>query len=203
VRSHKPRKRRVLGLPIPHIRGLLSECDWWQPRLLQPEPVARTVSGNPLQTPETPLAILTSARRGAVDCGELCQAPRSIAKDLRRVPSYNVLAVVSCDGEHHDAATTTWNFCCRNDCYCGLRLHLHAETKKGPLNTARNGLGAWPRATRRGGSRPISPSCRSFCGHNRLPDVRRIACSEKRPCCGTQPRRLSRCESIFLATATT
>jgi hypothetical protein len=46
-----------------------------------------------------------------------------------------VLAVVSCDGEHHDAATTTWNFCCRNDRYCGLRLHLHAETKKGPLNT--------------------------------------------------------------------
>jgi hypothetical protein len=26
-----------------------------------------------------------------------------------------VLAVVSCDGEHHDAASTTWNLCCRND----------------------------------------------------------------------------------------
>jgi hypothetical protein len=47
-----------------------------------------------------------------------------------------VLAVVSCDGEHHDAATATWNFCRRNDRYCGLRLHLYAETKKEPLNTA-------------------------------------------------------------------
>jgi hypothetical protein len=74
VRSHKSRKRRVLELPIPHIRGLLSECDWWQPRLLQPEPLAWTVSGNPLQTPETPLAILTSARRGAADCGEYRKA---------------------------------------------------------------------------------------------------------------------------------
>src|SRR5215472_4100005 len=35
----------------------------------------------------------------------------------------------SCDGEHHDAAATTRNFFCRNDRPCGLRVHLHAETK--------------------------------------------------------------------------
>ena len=40
----------------------------------------------------------------------------------------------SCDGEHHDAAATTWNFFCRNDRPCGLRVHLHAETKTKTAN---------------------------------------------------------------------
>jgi hypothetical protein len=41
-----------------------------------------------------------------------------------------VLVVVSWDGQHHDAATTTWNIFCRNDRFCSLRLYPHAETKK-------------------------------------------------------------------------
>jgi hypothetical protein len=71
---------------------------------------------------------------GAKDRGEHRQAARSIAKDLRRASSYNVLAVVSGDGEHHDATAISWDFLVNRDRIPSLRLHPHAETKKKATN---------------------------------------------------------------------
>jgi len=34
------------------------------------------------------------------------------------------------DGEHHHATAIPWNFCCRDDRACGLRLHSDPETQK-------------------------------------------------------------------------
>jgi hypothetical protein len=59
---------------------------------------------------------------------------RSIAKDLRRVTSYNVLAVVSGDGEHHDATAISWDFLVNRGSILSLRLHPHAEIKKKATN---------------------------------------------------------------------
>jgi hypothetical protein len=47
-------------------------------------------------------------RLGAADCGEYRQAAGAFAKDLKRVPSYNVLVVVSGDGEHRDATPSIY-----------------------------------------------------------------------------------------------
>jgi hypothetical protein len=54
----------------------------------------------------------------------------------------------------------------------------------GDLSSAETVVVVTRAVARRGGS---ATSCRNYCGHNRIPNVRRIASSEKRPCCGTQP----------------
>jgi hypothetical protein len=67
----QPLYRRLL----PHGGRVRPERARWQSRFLQFEPVAGTISGSPLQTPETPRAILTSAR----DRGQYRQAAGAIA----------------------------------------------------------------------------------------------------------------------------
>jgi hypothetical protein len=52
---------------------------------LQFEPVAGTISGSPLQKPETPAAILT----GAADRGECRQAAGAVAQDLMLSRAHN------------------------------------------------------------------------------------------------------------------
>src|SRR3974390_804399 len=74
-----------------------------------------------------------------------------------------MVALVLGDGEHHDATIISWNFCYGDDRTCSLRLYPHAETEKEPLSKAHKVTRLLRHATRRGGSRRISPSCGSYC----------------------------------------
>jgi hypothetical protein len=77
---------------------------------------------------------VTQRGRSAKDRGEHRQAAGAFAEDLRPVPSYNVLVVVSCGGEHHNAANTTLDFLGNRGRIRSLRLHPHAEADKKAIN---------------------------------------------------------------------
>ena len=74
-----------MGLPVSLVRRLLPQRQYFggQSRLLHTEPVAGTISGSPLPTPETPRAILIGAR----DRRQYRQAARTnSARSVRIAP---------------------------------------------------------------------------------------------------------------------